>query len=541
MIVESCQVLIVGLGPVGATLSALLGERGIDVVVVEPEAVPFPFPRAIAADDEMLRTLLRLPGLADPMHLFDAGQRVEVLDGRPDLPAARKLLTAVSFDTSPLGVPGLSFFHQPSLEAALRGAVDAAGNVRVKWGRSVVAVTDVSDEARVQLDDGTSIRASWVVACDGAASVVRRGRQIAYEGRTFSEPWVVVDIDTPDPIGHLPYFTYVLDPARPAVNMPRPGGHRFEFMLLPGEDPVAATGQAQVARWLEPYLAPMSAQARERLTIVRRTVYTFHARTAARWRAGRVLLAGDAAHCMPPFGGQGLGSGIGDALALAWRLDEVCQGLAPPGLLDDYEAERRPRVAEMTRTALIAGRLLTARSRPTAAVSRGALRAIDATPLLGRRFRAGSLRTRPSVPVPAGERRAGGGRPLPNPRVRTRDGRLVRLDDVVPAGWALLAAGDPWPDLPAELRSDLRARRCSTLLVVPARGLTAVAGQAAVEDLDGTILALLEPAGRAASPSIVLVRPDRFLAAVGDAPALAAAFSRLTGCAQAHAAHTAER
>ena len=246
-----------GLGPVGATLAALLGERGIDVVAVEPEAVPFPYPRAIAADEEMLRTLLRLPGISlrlpgisDPMRLFDAGQRVEVRDGRRARPAARRPLTTVSFDGSPLGVPGLSFFHQPSLELALRAAVQSAQSVHVQWGRRVTGVTETPYEAVVDLDDGTRLPAAWVVACDGAASTVRRQRGIAYEGRTFAEPWVVVDADTPEPIAHLPYFTYLLDPQRPAVNMPRPGGHRFEFILLPGEDPTAATAEAQVARWL---------------------------------------------------------------------------------------------------------------------------------------------------------------------------------------------------------------------------------------------------------------------------------------------------
>jgi 3-(3-hydroxy-phenyl)propionate hydroxylase len=239
-----------------------------------------------------------------------------------------------------------------------------------------------------------------------------------------------------------------------------------------------------------------------------------------------VLLAGDAAHCMPPFGGQGLGAGIGDAVALAWRLDELRKGLGPPALLDGYEHERRPRVAEMTRTALIAGRLLTATSAPRAAVARAGLRLVNASPIFGTRFRAGSLRARPQLPVPEGEYL--GGHPLPNPRVRTRDGRHARLDDVLPAGWALLGRGtDPAAGIGEALGEALRARGCRALVVCAPGALAAAdaSGCEAVEDMDGWLLALW----KGCPSAIVLVRPDRFLAVAGEEQQVAAAFGRLTG------------
>ncbi len=533
---EDCEVAVVGLGPVGSALAALLGDRGVDVIAVEPAAEPFPYPRAIAADDETLRTLLRIPGLTDPMRLFDAGQRVQVRGPRG------RLLTTVAFDGGASGVPGLSFFHQPSLERALRAALASASSVRQRIGRSVTALCDVPGGVRLSLDDGSAIRAGWVVGCDGAASTVRRERAISFTGRTFAEPWIVVDLDCREPMPHLPYFTYLLDPARPAVNMPRPGGHRFEFMVLAGEDPAAMAAAAQVELWLRPYLAPLSAAARSGVTIVRAAVYAYHARTATRWRDGRVLLAGDAAHCMPPFGGQGLGAGIGDALALSWRLDEVGRGLGSPAVLDGYASERRPRVAEMTRTALIAGQLLTATSAPRAGATRLGLRLVNASPIIGSRFRAGSLRALPRLPAVAGEHL--GGQPLPNVRVRTRDGRFGRLDDVLPAGWALLGNGtDPWLQVGSDLAEALKARGCRALAVCAAGQLAAVASAScpAVEDLDGWLLGLWK--GR---PSAVgLVRPDRFLAVVAEAEGqVAAAFDRLTGLRSAPGAgraHTGGR
>jgi 3-(3-hydroxy-phenyl)propionate hydroxylase len=492
----SCEVVVVGIGPVGAVLCALLGERGIDVIAVEPDAEPFAFPRAIAADDEMLRTLLRLPGLVDGQGLFDSDQRVEVRD------ASRRLITSVAFGGSPLGVSGLSFFHQPTLERALRVAAQNSPTVQVRFGRRVTRLTDESDGMGVGLDDGSIISTKWVVGCDGATSTVRGLRGIPYTGRTFSEPWLVIDIDidSHEPLWEQPCFTYLLDRHRPAVNMPRPGGHRFEFMLMPGEDPQVLASPASVQQLLEPYLAPLRASVRSELRIVRATVYTYHSRLAERWRDGQVLLAGDAAHCMPPFGGQGLGAGIGDALALAWRLDEVIRGLAGPEVLDDYPAQRRPRIAEMNRTALIAGRLLTARSRAGALAATRLLRLIDITPWLGAQFRGGALRATPKEA-------------LPNPLVRTSGGAAVRLDDVLPAGWAALGRGvDPLPLLAPVSRRALEARSAATLVVVPPGGLAGTGALRApvVEDLEGTLLALW-PRRVTGAGDAVLVRPDRFL------------------------------
>ncbi len=530
---NTCEVAVVGLGPVGATLAALLAERGVDVIAVERAAQPLPYPRAIAADDEMLRTMLRVPGLVEPQRLFEPGGAVQVRGARG------ALLTTVAFNVTSLGVPGLSFFHQPSLERELLAAVDLAPTVRQRIGAAVTGVRDVAGGVQLALDKGAAITAQWVVACDGAASTVRRARKIPYSGRTFAEPWVVIDVDTPQPLAHLPSFTYVLDPRRPAVNMTRPGGHRFEFMLLPGEDPAEMVAPEQVNRWLAPYLEALSPAARAGVMIVRATVYAYHARMASRFRDGRVLLAGDAAHSMPPFGGQGLGAGIGDAVSLAWRLDDVRRGLSPPRILDDYERERRPRVAEMIRTALMAGRLLTATSRPRAAMTRIGLRAIDVAPIARDWWRSGGLRTRPPMPSLGPQRH--GGSVLPNPRVRTCGGRMTRLDDVLPAGWALLGLQtDPWQLVSTELSAALRARRCRRLVICPPGGLLSQpeSGSPVVEDLDGSLLALWN--GRPAAVGVV--RPDRFLVAVDDEPSVAAAFRRLAGGPDPgwHASGTAE-
>ena len=153
--------------------------------------------------------------------------------------------------------------------------------------------------------------------------------------------WLVVDTLVDRAIAKAPHPHFVGDPARPIVSLPMsPGRHRWEWMLHPGEDEQPFLEHDRIRALLDRWVTD------EHVEVERAVIYTFHARTAARWRAGRVLLAGDAAHVMPPFVGQGFSSGARDAGNLAWKLDAVLNG-APEALLDTYEAERRPHVTGM--------------------------------------------------------------------------------------------------------------------------------------------------------------------------------------------------
>jgi 3-(3-hydroxy-phenyl)propionate hydroxylase len=311
------DVVIAGLGPVGAVLALRLTAAGMSVLVVEKEASVYPLPRAIAADDEVQEILARCgPGLVEPM-LHDQPVRFV---GRG------KELGTIRFPRSANGFCGLAFFQQPSLEASLRAMLTC----EVQLGSPVTGF--VQDGAGVTVSLGAqTVRASWLVGCDGAGSAVRRLAGLAWHGRDLPHRWLVVDT-----VGsYRNGFTYHCDPAMPAVDMPMPGGHRWEFLLRDGAVP--------------PELP---------LPVVRSAEYAYGARHAAAWRSGRVLLAGDAAHTMPPFAGQGLGAGLRDAWALGTLL--------PAGRVAEYEPLRKPHVREMTRLSLLIGSVLQAR-RGTAA------------------------------------------------------------------------------------------------------------------------------------------------------------------------------
>ena len=338
---DSYDVVIAGLGPVGAVLALRLERAGLSVLVVERSADVFALPRAIAADDEVQELLARLgPSLVEPM-LHDQPVRFV---------SAGRLLGEIRFPWRN-GFCGLAFFHQPSLEVALRSML----RCEVRLG---VAVTGLrQDHAGVTVSLGSSslghaeVRATWLVGCDGASSTVRQLAGIPWLGRDLPQRWRVIDA-----IGaYRQGFTYTCDPAMPAVDMPMPGGHRWEFLLRPGA------------------VAPEVP-----LEVVRSVDYRFGARRAGAWQRGRVLLAGDAAHTMPPFAGQGLGAGLRDAWALG--------ALLPAGRVAEYEPLRAPHVREMTRLSLFVGTVLQAR-RGTAvrdALLAGAFRGPALGPWLGR-------------------------------------------------------------------------------------------------------------------------------------------------------------
>ncbi|CUU56388.1 3-(3-hydroxy-phenyl)propionate hydroxylase [Parafrankia irregularis] len=505
----TADVLVAGCGPVGAVLAAMLGERAVSVLVVDPAIGTYPRPRAAGLDEEVLRLLVRLRGMAGLLDEVHPSARATFVG--PD----RRLLLAAGQGPAELGVPVGAFIHQPSLERSLRAGIADLPSVDVRLGVGVSGLRESPDAVQVDLDDGSVVRARWVVGCDGASSTVRTLIGAGYEGTTFAQPWLVVDARSPGPLPMPADIAFVLDPRRPAVTMPMPGGHRWEWMLLPGEDPARMTRPETVTRLLTPWIDPGT------VTIERAAVYTFHARMASRWRVGRVLLAGDAAHTMPPFAGQGLASGIRDAAALAWRLTEVVTGRRDPRTLDDYERERRPQVAAITTRAIRAGRVVQTTSPTRAALLRTTLRTAAHTPGLRQALRSGAARPRTRLPRAARTPRDGGrwaGRVLANPRVRTSAGTTGHLDDLLGLSWALLGLGvDPGEHLPPQVRRWADRHGAAVVTVTgPGRAGDIRAGGPAgkdlvVEDLEGTVLCMRGRHGRA---RIAVVRPDRYLLGV---------------------------
>lgn len=358
----NCDVLIVGGGPTGITLAVLLGQSGISVVVVEKAVAIYPLPRAAHIDHETMRVFQQV-GIADRlMATCRHTDRYDFLNAKGKVLLRFEGSNAIGSG----GWPAANMIHQPSLEAALRDRLDAFPNVELRCSTELVHYRDAGDAVEATIADASGrhqVRARFLVGADGARSPVRKATGIEFDDLGFEEPWLVVDAIVNDP-DRLPTTNLqICDPERPTTCvLMGESRHRWEFMIKPGEDPEEISTNASVERMLQPWNVEGA------ITLERKAVYTFRARTARSWRMGRVLLAGDAAHQTPPFAGQGLCSGIRDAVNLSWKLAAAVRGLAPCDILDTYQPEREPNVRATIKMAIMMGRTVCTTNRLSAFV-----------------------------------------------------------------------------------------------------------------------------------------------------------------------------
>lgn len=425
------DVIVCGLGPVGQLLALLLGDRGVRTLAFDRAHEPYALPRAAVIDDEVLR-VFQAAGL-DQAVLADA----QVQPGASIITAGGRAVEVLRSRTGRLGHPPLVSINQPAMERTMLTALDERPTVDVRRGLTLETVDRRADHVDVYVratDGGRSglISTCWLVGCDGANSAIRARLQVPFVGRTAPQRWIVVDALVDRPVAKVPHPHFVGRASRPGVTLPMsPGRHRWEFMLHPSEDAAPHLEPVAVRRALEEWLEG------ERAQIERAVAYTFHTRMAARWRRGRVLLAGDAAHLMPPFAGQGFSSGARDAGNLAWKLADVLAG-APTSLLDSYERERRPHVAAMQRLARLMGGLVQTTSPRRVRVRDAWLCAIDGT-------RVQQLLAENLKPLPTYGDGTFATRPARLPMRRTV-GTLFpqtdRLDDQLGPDWAAVAVDD---------------------------------------------------------------------------------------------------
>ncbi len=358
------DIAIIGCGPVGALAANFLGKQGWKVLVVEREANPYPLPRAVHLDHEMVRLFQDI----DLHHTILPDMRDT--EGHLHVGADHGVLRymGTSGKPRPFGWSNDYFFYQPELEEHLRNALSRFDNVDVNLGTELIDLHSTQSSVSLTLvcnGEKSIAGAKYVIACDGARSQVRKALSVKLDDLQFEEPWLVVDaeVDGPvtfPPIANLPddcdiqqLSVMMCDPNRPATVVPGRGNHRrWELMLKPGEDDDAMMEPDNVAALLKPWLQDVPHK------IVRAATYRFHGLVAEQWRVGNVFLAGDAAHQTPPFFGQGMCHGFRDAANLSWKLDLVLKGLSPDSLLDTYQTERDPHVRAVINAAVDAGRYI---------------------------------------------------------------------------------------------------------------------------------------------------------------------------------------
>ncbi|MFE3164200.1 bifunctional 3-(3-hydroxy-phenyl)propionate/3-hydroxycinnamic acid hydroxylase [Streptomyces sp. NPDC059224] len=470
-------VVIIGAGPVGVTAALLLARRGVRSLVLERHRDVYPLPRAVAADDEVCRILQAAGVEREFAAISRPAEGLRLLDARHRVMAEFRRTRHGRH-----GYPQTSMFDQPELERLLRDTLARRPECELRGGAEVTAVVpDPEGRVRVTYRDDSGEHHLWaeaVLGCDGANSLTREAIGAVWEDLRFEERWTVVDVRTGADVRCWEGVDQVCDPDWPATFM-RVGEdrYRWEFRLRDGDRPV----RELVAPWVSPsYDGDFE--------VVRKTQYTFRARVADRWHAGRVFLLGDAAHLTPPFVGQGLCSGLRDAYNLSWKLARVLRQGADEGLLGTYASERKPHARHVIRLAVAMGWAMTGGQDGAAALRRNLLAAACRVP--GLTAAAGRDLSPPLTAGPLVRRRTRRGlvgTHCPQPWV-SADGRRTRLDDVLGDTFTVLTATEAWPSLTAL-----------------AHGLGA--GAVAATDLhDGGAVAAWLNAGRA---DAVLLRPDR--------------------------------
>lgn len=469
------EVLIVGAGPVGLMLANLLGLYGRQAVVAEQLPDLIDYPRGVGLDDESLRAVQTV-GLTGTVLPHTTPQHImRLVNGRG------KVIMTNEPKADDFGWPRKNGFVQPLVDRALLDGLERFERVRVEFDHRVVDVEETADHviATVEAPDGDGgtavrrIRARYLVGCEGGKSPTRKRLGVSFDGRSPATRWLVVDVNN-DPLG-TPNVFLGADPKRPYVSIGLAHAvRRWEFMLFEHETEEQVTDKAFIHQLLAEHVPDPSA-----LNVIRERVFTHHGRIAGSFRRGRQLIAGDAAHLMPVWMGQGWNSGVRDAMNLGWKLATVLRGQASDTLLDTYDAERRDHAKAMIDLSLTLGAIIKPTNPVVVGARDGIAAALNLLPKVKSyfsdmrfkpmpRYRAGVV-VDPSTLAPgtaapaltsrlvpvrtANNRTSPVGVQFIQPRVNTCDGASVLLDDAAGTWWTVLAWGNNPKGLftPAEL------------------------------------------------------------------------------------------
>lgn len=514
---ESTQVVIVGGGPNGIAAAHYMGLYGIDCVVLELAQDILPYPRAVGMDDEALR-VLQTVGMADSAHR-DMISHVPLRYYN----ARGVCFAEVNPSSTDYGWPMRNLFMQQLLEATMREELARRTTVQLRLGHEMVQLNQDAEGVTLQVKDAAGqayeLHAQYVIGADGGRSPVRKQLGIDLVGLTHPRKWVVVDAtnDTLD----APYTALHADPQRPFVCIQLPyQQRRWEFMLMEHENEEQMCEESNIRRLIRHHIG----DAVDRLEIVRIRAYTHNSRVCERFVEGRVALIGDAAHITPPWAGQGLNSGLRDVINLCWKVAAVVKGRAKPAIIQSYDLERRGHATDLITLADNMGAVLGMTNPLMAGVRDWLFQAVDTVDslrshLLEFKFKPKATITRGLVHHERPDVLEGDlvGQLFIQPPVEDAEGRRVRLDDVLGPWYAVIGHRvNPAAGLKPETRAFWE--RLETRFVQVNRSRSghgrgrplAAEGAVSVEDVDNR---LCEWFGQARD-SIVVIRPDRFVAAI---------------------------
>ena len=504
------DVVVIGAGPIGLTMTNLLGIYGVQTLLIEKNASTVSEPRAVSIDDESLRVMQTI-GL-------DKQVCSNLLPGYGSsyLSPRGREFAFVHPKTEEYGFPRRNAFNQDVLEAQLRNGLERFPNVEELFEHRLEQFHESPDGVQIAVTasggERKTISCRYLLACDGASSTVRGQLGMALEGKSYSEKWLIIDIlNSADPYRHTKVFC---DPKRPGLALPGPKRtRRFEFMLLAHDDEDEIVSEKSVRHLLKSHGPDEHAEIR------RRTIYAFHARMAPTWKVGRISLHGDAAHITPPFAGQGMNSGIRDAFNYAWKVACVVKGQMPERVLESYQEERKDHAAALIKMAQDMGKVMMPKRTLGAFFTRTGFRLLRLCPPAYDYISQMKYKPKPKfhsgliVPDEKPAKKSVVGCMFPQPRISYPDESTGPLDEFLGTGFSLLVFSSDPDALLDTVREDAFGALSVRRVCITPSDIRFTASRHDVEfarDMDADIEKFLRLYGECA----VLLRPDRYVAAV---------------------------
>ncbi|TCB38063.1 bifunctional 3-(3-hydroxy-phenyl)propionate/3-hydroxycinnamic acid hydroxylase [Acinetobacter sp. ANC 4910] len=506
------EVAILGAGPVGLTLANYLSKQGVQVTVIEQLDQLIDYPRAIGIDDEALRTIQSLGLVEQVLPHTTPNHAMRFLTPKGHCFADIQPLTRE------FGFSRRNAFIQPQVDNVLLQGLKQYPQTQVLFARQLTEFSQDTQSVTLNMQnkqgEAEVVKAKYLIACDGGNSVVRRTLNIGFDGKTAPNQWIVIDIEN-DPLA-TPHIYLCCDPVRPYVSAALPHGiRRFEFMVMPGETQEELSKPESINQLLAKVLPNT-----QNIEVIRQRVYTHNARIADKFRVDRILLAGDAAHIMPVWQGQGYNSGMRDAFNLGWKMALVVQGKAGPELLDSYQIERKDHAKAMIDLSVMAGHVLAPPKKWQGFVRDGIAYALNYIKpikqyLLEMRFKP-MPQYHDGVLIQNKLKNSPVGKMFIQPKVELVSGEQVLLDEIIGNDFAILAWGvDPQWGLSDATLQQWKKLGVKFIQVLPAVQLQnekrkQFDGVICVGDIGTEIRSWF---GRT-NDSMVILRPDRFVAAL---------------------------
>ncbi len=351
------DVTVVGLGPAGGTLANLLAMHDFSILILDREKSFYPLPRAVHFDDEIMRVFQTIGITKEFLKHTIINKGTKFVNSKDkvilDWPRPKKI-TANGWYPS-------YRFHQPDLEKKLRKKLKNYKKVLVEQNSEVIKIKNSKNHVDITYLNINNhkeylVRSKYVIGCDGANSITRKQMKTKMDNLGFTQKWAVVDLILKKKKNNLPDRTIQYsNPKQPATYCRNVGRRRrWEFAIKKNHSDKKVLSENYIWHFLKPWLNKSEA------IIERKTIYTFESAIARKWRKGRVFIAGDAAHLMPPFMGQGMCAGIRDASNLAWKIANCIRNKFNETLLNTYQSERSLNVKEYIETTMRMGEFVNA-------------------------------------------------------------------------------------------------------------------------------------------------------------------------------------